>query len=239
MHQDNPAARLLAVLVAGKKIRREEICRQVWHKLLEVPQSDPALMVSRLGKLMALPQEIIQLTREAFPERPPTWHHWSGQVDAGFSNQNLNGHWLSFIDQIDDHTITYLTLAADNLDARASVRPLQKGAIDQLRATVADLLNSAIDSDLPVEVKKEVLRHLRNIAICLEEYQITGALPLLDAIEAPIGHACVSPNFRSFLKDHAVGQRVAEFLGVAANVVAVATGIPQLSVSFLALTEGS
>ena len=69
MHSDNPAARLLKILQDGQKIQVDARCRDVWHKLLDVETSDAALLMSRLGKVMELPNLIINDIRVNYPNQ--------------------------------------------------------------------------------------------------------------------------------------------------------------------------
>ena len=90
---------------------------------------------------MSLPQEIIERTKELYPNQQPTWQHWSQQVNAGFSSQNLNGQWQTFIQHIDPHTITYLTMSSDLLEAKSSIKQLELPKITELRGTIGELMS--------------------------------------------------------------------------------------------------
>jgi hypothetical protein len=73
--------------------------------------------------------------------------------------------------------------------------------------------------------------------ISIDEYRLTGALPLLDAIDTTIGHAALEKNYKSFLTDTELGKRLLDTLSSMANVVTVAVGIPQLTVAIAQLTQ--
>lgn len=235
MQYDNPAARLVAILADGKKIRRTEPCRQAWEGLLNT--NDQALLISRLGKLMSLPQEIIDQTKDLYPSQRPTWIHWSSQVNAGFSSQNLNGTWETFIQHIDNHTIDYLAMSADLLQAKSTINQLDLDTLLDLRKSIDALLHDVILSETPQELKKYIIHHLRKILTSIEEYKITGSMPILDAVESTIGHAYLDQGYLKFLKDTELGARILETLAITANVVTVAIGIPQLTQAFSQLTQ--
>lgn len=61
---DNPAARLLAILELGIQQDQNIKCRDIWRKLLNVEGGDDALLMSRLGKVMELPQQAIQIIKK-------------------------------------------------------------------------------------------------------------------------------------------------------------------------------
>ncbi|WP_372191351.1 hypothetical protein ACCQ21_19530 [Xanthomonas axonopodis pv. desmodiigangetici] len=227
MQYDNPAARLLAILEAGQKISINERCRNVWQSLLET-ESQPQLM-SRLGKLMSLPQEIIDQTRELYPNQRPTWSHWSNQVNTAFAAQNINAEWNTFIRYIDSHTVDYLAISADLLQAKSTVQQLNFDDLLSTREMIDSLLQSVLESEISRDLKKFIVHHLRKILTSIEEYKITGSIPILDAVESTIGHAHLEKSFYEFLTDTELGRRILDTLAATANVVTVAVGIPQIS----------
>jgi hypothetical protein len=236
MQYDNPAARLLAILTTGRGLVGTDSCRKAWAVLLETPEKDAALLVSRIGKLMGLPQEIIGRTRELYPNQRPTWQHWSGQVSKAFSTQNLNGHWSSFIHHIDDHTINYLANATEMLEAKSSIKQLDESSAVEIREKISLLIRDLSDSELDAEIKKYILHHLHKILISIDEYKITGALPILDAVECTIGHAYLDKTYRDALIGTEFGREMLDALAATANLVTVAVGIPQLADTILKLT---
>ncbi|WP_312147023.1 hypothetical protein [Stutzerimonas kunmingensis] len=240
MQYDNPAERLLSILTDGKSISGDQSCKRVWEGLLNVPKNEGALLVSRIGKAMSLPQEIIDRTRELYPNRSPTWLHWSNQVNAAFSTQNINGQWQTFIQHIDNHTITYLQMSTDLLESKSSIKPLDLDEIIQISEKVNDLLVDVISSpEIEASIKKYIVHHLRKILISIDEYKITGALPILDAVETTIGHAYLDEGYRNLLKNSEIGARILDTLSATANLVTVAVGIPQIAQTFLQLGGGN
>ncbi|MCC4600469.1 hypothetical protein [Xanthomonas melonis] len=234
MQYDNPAARLLAILEEGQKISINERCRNAWQSLLET-ESQPQLM-SRLGKLMSLPQEIIDQTRELYPNQRPTWSHWSNQVNTAFAAQNINAEWNTFIRYIDSHTIDYLAISADLLQAKSTARQLNFDELLSTREMIDSLLQSVLESEISQGLKKFIVHHLRKILTSIEEFKITGSIPILDAVESTIGHAHLEKGFYEFLKDTELGRRILDTLAATANVVTVAVGIPQISQALLTIS---
>lgn len=228
MNYDNPAARLLNILESGRKIGANENCRTVWQRLLEVDDNNPMLM-SRLGKVMELPELIIVAIKEQYPSPRNTWSHWEAQVNLGFMSQNLNGKWETFIQHIDSHSLTYLHLASDLLQAKSNTKLMPNEELISLRDKLQEIYNEVMGSEVNDEVKRYLARNLRKLINSIDEYKLTGALPLLDSIETTIGHIHIDTQYRNFLKDTELGQKLLETLGAMANVVTVAVGIPQLS----------
>jgi hypothetical protein len=228
MNYDNPAARLLTILEKGRKCTPTTNCRAVWDELLQA-QGNSAVLMARLGKLMELPQLAILALKEEFPEQGDTWSHWESQVSAGFMVQNMHANWDSFISHIDDHTLRYLAMASSLLQAKANTKQIAEADLVSVRETLDAILVEVMSTELPGEVKRYLVRNLRNIVTSIDEYRLTGALPLLDAVETTLGHAAVDMQYRSFLSDTELGKRLLETLGSMANVVTVAVGLPQLT----------
>ena len=95
MHTDNPAGRLLNILEKAEKIKSHVVSRTAWAEIFEI-ENDDALLVSRLGKVMALPHEIITDINLHFPEQRGSYTHWSKQVNLAFTHHNLNTEWSKF-----------------------------------------------------------------------------------------------------------------------------------------------
>ncbi len=234
MKYDNPAARLLSIIERGKQIAPNEVCRNAWQQILSVSNNNPLLM-SRLGKAMELPELTIAALQEMCPDEGNTWSHWESQVNHAFMSQNLNAGWDSFINAIDQHSVTNLRLAAGLLQAKSNTKILADSDMEnvksQLTALYEEIINSAFDED----VKKYIARYVRKIIIAIDEYKITGALPLLEAIETAIGHAALHPEYKNFLTDEDLGKRLLDTLAAMANVVTVAIGSLQLSQAIVPL----
>ncbi|HUW28950.1 MAG TPA: hypothetical protein VMV97_10100 [Sulfuriferula sp.] len=236
MNYDNPAARLLSLIEEGQKKNQSTNCRAVWQELLEVDDNNPLLM-SRLGKAMELPELIIKALVEEYPQQGNTWSHWEGQVNAAFMSQNLNATWASFSSLIDQHTVTYLRLASDLLQAKSNTKLIADDELLGTRAELDAVYKEVLGSNLADEVKKYLIRNLRKLILSIDEYKLTGALPLLDAIETTIGHAHLDKEYQHFLRDTALGKRLLDTLGAMANIVTVAIGIPQLSQAIILLSR--
>uniref|UniRef100_Q47D46 Uncharacterized protein n=1 Tax=Dechloromonas aromatica (strain RCB) TaxID=159087 RepID=Q47D46_DECAR len=228
MDYDNPAARLLAILEEGQQKDANQNCRQTWNELLKTG-NDHAVLMSRLGHLFALPEQITQAIDDNFPTHRKNCTHWESQVRNAFYAQVLNGNWSSFIGQIDSHTISYLGFTAELLQTKANTKSIADDQILEVRAKIDELYQEVLTSNIPSEVKTYLTRYLRKILNSIDEYFLTGALPILEATGTLLGHAFVDENYRSFLKNEKLGNRIFECLTAMANVITVAVGLPQLT----------
>ncbi len=225
---DNPAARLLAVLEAGQQKNQAMNCREAWQQILGVEKGKDALLMSRIGKVMELPEQAIQILSRDFPNQTNTFNHWNAKVNQAFSQQNLNAEWKSFQGHIDAHTLTYLRLTADLIQTKAPTKLLARETMDELRSQVDRLLVEVLDGDFETEIKEYVTRYLRRLIIALDEYRISGAMPVIEAVEGAFGHAFFDEGYRRTISGTPLGQEVVNVLSAVASAVTIALGAPQL-----------
>ena len=234
---DNPAARLLAILERGKEFKGHENCRNTWKKILEVEGKADSVLMSRLGKVMELPEQIITILKKDFPNQTRTYSHWSAQVNAGFFQQNLNDSWDGFSKHIDSHTLNYLRLNADLIQTKSPTNLINQEQLESLREKVSDLLAELIDSDFEPEFKDFLARALQKMVFAIDEYRISGALPVMDAIEGVFGHAFFDEKYRESLSKTELGGKVVNVLSVVASAMTIALGVPQLPQTFTTYLE--
>lgn len=229
MIHDNPAARLLKILQDGKNENSNESCRTVWAKLLKVQSNDHALMMSRLGKVMELPNQIISDIKENFPNQTNTYSHWSTQLNHAFLNQNVNGQWESFIKHIDQHSISYLQLSADLLQSKLSTSLIEKEKLNEIREKIDNLYKEIMETDLDEKVKEFLLRAMQKILVSVDEYNISGSIPIMDSIDMVFGHMVVNDDFREEMNKKPITKIIFEQLSDVANIVTVSQGLTELS----------
>lgn len=229
MINDNPAARLKAILDAGLKENKDQSCITVWRKLLEANPNDAGDLFHRLGKTMELPQKIIFLLQTHSPHHIETSSHWRNQIDSAFMNQQLSGKWESFINQINVHCINYLSFIADILHNKLNAKTVQLEKINDLISKITTLIAEIENSDLESDLKLYLLRDLSILLQTLREYKITGGEAILKQVESIVGHSCRDKKFLDFLKDHKLGQRVLDDLNAVAATLTIYLSIPQLS----------
>ncbi|MCM2317904.1 MAG: hypothetical protein NDI93_01075 [Pseudomonas sp.] len=232
---DNPAARLLAVLEEGIKVEQTIKCRDVWHTILKTEKSEEALLFSRIGKVMTLPDQTLQIVKANFPNQARTCTHWITAVGRAFSEQNLNGQWQTFRQHIDRHTIDYLGLTADLIQTKNPTELLTNETIVEFNEKIQALLDEVLESDLTDEIKFQVSKYLSRIITSINEYRITGASPILDSIEGAFGHAFFDKEYHEAVAKTEIGSKIVSVLAALANTVTVAIGMPQLpqAVEFL------
>lgn len=228
MAHDNAASRLLELLVKAKSIDPNTQSINAWGQLLST-RKNPALLLSRMGKMLALPEKIATTLANSVETNPGVVQHISNQFYAAFTTHKFTDKWEVFLSHIDAHTTNYLALASTLLETQIKTKRLEEDELKKLRESFVGLLENVRLSDLPPRLKSYVVLQLHDLISALDDYFITGAEPILERIEATIGHAYIDNEYESFLKDHELGKSLLDSLGAAANLVTVAVGIPQLA----------
>ena len=237
MTTDNAASRLHKLLTRAKAIDPNTASVHAWEQLLQAKKNQ-ALLLSRLGKVIALPESIAATLSNSVNTAPGVISHISSQFYAAFSAHKFGEKWEVFITRIDDHMMNYLALASTLLETQIKTKRLEEGEIEGLRQSFVELLDRVRASELPPRLKSYVVLQLHDLISSLDDHFITGAEPILERIEATIGHAYIDPEYKNFLKDHELGKSLFNCLGAAANLITVAVGIPQLSQLILQLQHG-
>ncbi len=107
---DNPALRLLDILEQGKRHHAAATCREVWKALLQAQNLSEHQLLSRLARVMELPERIEQVREDHFSSLRNKSSYWRGQVESAFTSQSLNGRWETFKNHIDERTLSELSL---------------------------------------------------------------------------------------------------------------------------------
>lgn len=193
---ENPAARLLAILTAGKEVPPSNNCRKTWSSLLGVEEGNETLLLSRLGKTMSLiGQAETEITRikDVDPDR---YLGWVEPAVTAFTKQNLNATWESFSNHINTHTLNYLSNTADILTAYYPRKSWNTDELERIGEGIDDVIEEVHASQLDLKAKEFMVAKLREIQIAIDEYKISGSGPLVEKIESTFGHAVLNPEFR-------------------------------------------
>ena len=199
MYFDNPAGHLLTILERGRDLDVNTNCKAAWSEILSA-ETDAELL-SRLGKIMLLPSQTLMLFDSVGKLDETTHEHWTGQVLKAFFAQNLDGVWESFINHIDNHTITNLKMTDQILELQKTIQNPSEDEIERIRADVIDLLDKVRESNLEGEIKRHLMRSLQRIVGAIREYSLFGIVPVIDAVESTIGHAAADSSYAKIITE--------------------------------------
>jgi hypothetical protein len=231
MKNDNSAARLLAILERARKINPNTTCQAAWDALLDA-QNDSSKLLSRMGKMIALPEQITSTLSNSSGVNSELLAHISDQFRSAFTYQKTNDKWSEFTTRIDAHLINYLGLASSLLEMQTQTKILSDEEINKLRQNFSDLLEEIRQNNISPRLKAYITQQIYGILSALDDYFITGAEPIMHKIESTVGHALVDKEYKNFLTSEELGKSLLDCLSAAANLVTVAVGIPQIAQLF-------
>ena len=227
MLNGNPAARLLDILTELREQSRGANTFSVWATVFKT-EGNIALTHERLARMMRLSDETYEAMIELFPKQTRPTTAWKNTLDKAFKSQNLLEGFHTFIDVITDTALDHLTAAVDLLEFKSQVTlntaDIEKFT-DQLNSLISETINS---EELETKVKEYLVRSLRNILTALQEYRLSGSIPVTASIEQTFGHSIFDADYRSALENTSIGKKIVNSLGSLANAVTVATPAVQV-----------
>ncbi len=231
MVRDNPAARLLAILIEGKKISAQTPCRSAWETLLhiEANQKDEALFLKRLSKVANLPQEIIAELNRIDGTDNETYKYWLECVNQAFSQQDLHQQWESFIQHIDKHSIAYLKMSSQLLAAHTTIKHLDHEKLTEIKEQLQKVINMVRATELSMATQQYLLSALSQLLGNANEYKLTGCKPMMQGIDAMFGHVATNHYFREEIKNTELGDHLWQVLTHIGLLISMPIDIPQRS----------
>lgn len=226
MEFDNPAQRLFEILEKAQSTKLDDRSTlDVWRELLSA--GEPAVALERLGKVIALPQMILLAIEERHPGTSKHHRHWVSQIITTFAQQGLSSAWSNFRNKLTPELLSNVAIAATALDAPGARRKIDIDGLSGISETVETLARLVLESELQPDLKRYLVRQVRRMQTALDEYFITGGEPVVELVEATLGHLGTQEEGRKALRTPD-GMRIIEVLALVADGVTVAGGLPPL-----------
>ena len=237
MKIDNPAQRLLNIILDGKGLQKpnEIRTRNAWVKILGIEGDEEYILLQRIGEVMALPNRIIKIMSENFESDHWRTNHWVGKFTKAFKSLNLNGTWYDFINIIDEQSMTELKMISLLIETKGHVNDLSVEQLEGFIIKVDELKKEIIDSEIPSNLKEHFVKYLNKIISALDSYKITGIEPIMEAVESTLGHAFVDEEYKDAIRTSGFGKKLIDLLSTVANAVTVAEGLPAIGTTIMAL----
>ncbi|WP_372599337.1 hypothetical protein [Amphritea sp.] len=229
MQLDNPAARLLSILEKGLEYRDGHNCREVWCELLNVKAGDNATLMGRIGKVMSLSTDIVESLNNIGGVKVERYLHWVDPVERAFIQNNLNGQWKGFREQINSHVINYLSMTSDLLSHKYPQPILEEGSLNSILKNSRELIDEVRQSDLPENIKEFMIKQLHRICLAVEEHSISGSESVSSAVESAFGYGVLHAEAVEAAKSNLVAKKFWQNMANIALVVSISTGVQQLA----------
>lgn len=224
MKTDNPAARVLKVLRKIEVTASTLPCKDSWRSALGIPPGDESTLLIKLGLFMSMPAEAVRIMNEKFPALKHQTDAWHERFMAGMLTQSLNGQLATFTTIYRDTNNDYLEVM-NHMIGTACYDEVPEEKISESRAKLSELIESILDSNLEEKVKTYVVKSIRRIISALEDYELTGSIPVIESIEIIAGHVFTNEQFRTSMNSD-IGNKIFGVIGAIADAMAIASGVP-------------
>jgi hypothetical protein len=209
---DNPAARLHALLTGLQETAAGASLQDCWSAVLDVPLHELWVHLSRVAGLISDTMEAVQATGESnyIDSATQALPAWAASV---FPPSTALGSPRGAIP--DDQSVRTLGLIAGYLSVVAPEgRVPAKDEVDRLIEGVRGVTNDVTQAeDLPADVQRLILEHLRMVESALVELRIAGPAGVQTAVEALLGAVVLKSDFGK-TKTTATWKRVAKAVGL-------------------------
>lgn len=229
MDVNNPAGRLLNILMEGKKSSPGQNCKVIWAKILNVEADNSFVLVGRIGKVFSLVDNISIELAQIDNVDVSRYMSWTKNLEDAFSSCNLGTPWQHFIQHINEPILDYLHMTSGMLATNRPQPVLPRSELDNIYEGAKDLISEIIDSDLPNKIKKYFIEQLRKISTAIEEYKITGASEVVDIVEATFGKALLSKDMIDGKETHEVMNNFWKFMTKTVLVLSSVVGVLQIA----------
>ena len=183
---DNPARRLHLILSrALQNANSNHKVQDMWAKTLNVPADDRALLLRRLGVVVALSGKIVEELRRRDDLDPELFQKWRPQVEAVLTALNFqqSSDWVK--NSLDNASMVSLEYCAHAL--KQSTKELKTEELAELLSEIEDVVIELQETKLDERVKEYILERLREIRAAIENYEYGDSVSLTRTTEACVG----------------------------------------------------
>lgn len=236
MELNNPIERLIAFLKSAKKISINTVSSKAWDELLNT-EGDIPLRMERIAKFHRLIEEVcVELSN--LDNYEDVTQPIIKNLRRLHEVNSLSSTWGNFINVIKDTTITSLQIFVKFIEDKY-ISDYDFERLISIKKELNTILEETLESqDVEPELKKFLVRSLRNIINSVEEYHITGITPVSDALNVSFGRYLTDEQYRILLNENSLGKKISSVFAELANITTVLTGTtPLIGASFKLLTN--
>ncbi|MNM73894.1 hypothetical protein D3C76_359440 [compost metagenome] len=224
MTYDNPASRILAILGSIHGTQANTPCKNAWCSALGIEAGDDAKLVMKLSQLMGISLDAVLLMNERFPALKDQTSQWHINFVTALTSQQLNSNIQTFINGYSRKHSDFLRVMEQMIGISAPAE-IDTSLIGEFRNSISNLIDETLASQLEPKAKNYLVKALRRILAALEDYQITGVVPVIESIELVAGHMFTDSHFKNSMSTD-FGNKVFSVIGAIADSIAIATGAP-------------
>lgn len=235
--KDNPARRLHSFLVLATSIKPHVDSKNALMSIFKLTGQDNVVLRRKMIRLEETFNVVIEMVENVLPKGAVSCWHIQKQLNTAFLNLSLQGSWGKFIDPIDQHVIDGLLSISTIMDFHPNdyhlhSENLSNEQLQSLKDQANKLLEDVVSSDFPEDLKIFIVSHVRKILEAIDDYRISGAMPIIENIEGVFGHvglrAYQDDSYKGKLLSSGLGPIIRDSVGVMANTIQIVTGYPHL-----------
>ena len=224
---NNPAARLYAILRKAKNLPNQNALK-AWSEILSVAESNQAELIRRLGLLIALPSQI-RAQIELIPEIDTDLYlKWIPEIDAGFSKFNLSASLTEFTNPISESSLNDLRYCSDVLSRKCPENTLDLSELESLKNDLLELIDRFLASSIEDHLKRLILEKLYSIHVAIQDYTLSGIMPLTNAVRNVVGTAITDQETIKGFNKTKLGADFWKMIHRVAMIVSILYGTAQL-----------
>lgn len=224
MDTDNPAARALRVLSQIEQLPSNMAAKDAWSRVLGVAKDDESNLLIKLGQFMQVPSEATELMNEKFPRLESQTNHWHARLYSAMTRQSLSSEISTFTRYYPSDANDFLKVMDQMLAISASPE-LDIEIVAEFKSSIEELIEKVLKSNTERKVQEYLVKSLRKVIAALEDYQLTGMVPVLESIEIIAGHVFTDSQFKSAMSSE-LGNNIFSVIGAIADSISIATGAP-------------
>lgn len=210
VYADNPAGRLHLILEEARGVSPNTTIRQAWAKVLAVDPEDRAQVLTAMGAVAALPNQIKKLVTAVPDVDTDLYLSWYDDVVEALNHGSiLNAKWMQFSSRLTPDVMLGIRHADHLLHRHAREARVAEDRIDEWHNEVKSLFTEIERSDMGPESRRYLLGHLASLDQAFLLHRVQGSLPLEAAVREVLG-AC-SPNHATFERRLAGRRGAADF----------------------------
>ena len=177
---------------------------------------------------MQLPVDIRDQIQECPDATPDTHLRWVPDVERAFARSFLHGQWSGFIDHINDTCIYALEVCHLILSGYRPDAEVDEETLSNILDDVISLISDVTTSNIPTSVRDFMIDHLMQIDQAIQEFRISGASPLKEAVESAYFEIVRDPSLYKHTSDTKSGKKFWAIIFRVAAIFSIVANLPAL-----------
>jgi len=237
MSSNNPAARLYKVLEdcrsLDKDIKRKAAV-QGWAKVLGLEGKDSYIVLSKIGKILALPEQIATEIRQIkVLSSHDHYLEWQPEFFTLFLNMNIGSSFENFSTRITKGLMAGIARCDDQLKTHRPEKEILPADLLAVRQQADELYETVSVSELDPALKRFLTDRLYMIIDAIDNYNLTGGNGLVLAMDATLGSFfCTNHEIAKELKDTEFKEPFIKLMSRIWLVLQITTTVPMLPEAF-------